>query len=87
MMSSHQNEWQLQEAKNKLSQLVKEAKKGVPQYITVHGRSTAVVISSAEHERLKRPRSSLSSALLMPILDKPESLFERTRDTGRDIDL
>jgi len=86
-MNAYPNEWQLQEAKNKLSQLVKEAKEGVPQFITVHGKSTAVVISAAEYERLKRPRSSLSSALLIPILDNPESLFERTSDTGRDIDL
>ena len=87
IMNSLPNEWQFQEAKNKLSHLVKEAKKGVPQYITVHGKSTAVVISAAEYERLKRPRSSLSSALLMPILDDPDSLFERNTDTGRDIDL
>ena len=54
-MNTLPNEWQLQEAKNKLSQLVKEAKKGHPQYITVHGRNTAVVISAQEYERLKRP--------------------------------
>lgn len=87
VMNSIPNEWQLQEAKNKLSHLVKEAKKGVPQYITVHGKSTAVVISAAEYERLRRPRSSLSSALLMPILDDPDNLFDRSTDTGRDINL
>jgi len=86
-MTTLSNEWQLQEAKNKLSHLVKEAKNGVPQYITVHGKSTAVVISTAEYEQLKRPRSSLSSALLMPLLDDPGSLFERSVDTGREIDL
>ena len=86
-MNSFSNEWQLQEAKNKLSHLVKEAKKGVPQYITVHGKNTAVVISAVEYERLKRPSSSLSSALLMPVLDAADNLFERDTDTGRDIEL
>lgn len=80
------NEWQLQEAKNKLSQLVKEAVRGVPQYITVHGKSTAVILSTKDYEKLKRPRSKLSSALRMPLIDDENGLFERSRDTGRDID-
>lgn len=86
-MNSLHNEWQLQEAKNKLSQLVKAAKKGIPQYITVHGRNTAVVISTQEYERLKRPSSTLSSALQMPILDNDDTLFERNTDIGRDVNL
>ncbi len=86
-MNSIPNEWQLQEAKNKLSQLVKEARKGVPQYITVHGKSTAVVISANEYEKLKRPHSKLSSVLLMPVLKDNDDFFERNVDTGRDIDL
>lgn len=86
-MNTLSNEWQLQEAKNKLSQLVKNADKGIPQYITVHGKNTAVILSTKEYERLKRPASNLSSALLMPIIDEKDNLFKRNRDTGRDIDL
>ncbi|NJN45340.1 MAG: type II toxin-antitoxin system Phd/YefM family antitoxin [Candidatus Competibacteraceae bacterium] len=86
-MNNFPNEWQLQEAKNKLSQLVKAAKKGIPQLITVHGKSTAVVISAQEYERLKRPTSTLSSALLTPILDDDDRVFERNSDTGREINL
>ena len=86
-MNNIPNEWQLQEAKNKLSQLVKKAGNGIPQYITVHGRSTAVVISTKEYENLKRPRSKLSEALLMPVLEDKDDVFERNVDTGRDIDL
>ncbi|MEE9355748.1 MAG: type II toxin-antitoxin system Phd/YefM family antitoxin [Methylococcaceae bacterium] len=81
------NEWQLQEAKNKLSQLVKDAGKGIPQYITVHGRSTAVILSTKEYAKLKRADSKLSSTLLMPIMENDEDLFERNRDIGREIDL
>jgi len=87
-MNKLPNQWQLQEAKNKLSQLVKNAGKGVPQYITVHGKNTAVILSTEEYEKLKRPASKLSSVLLMPVLEEEEDeLFERNRDTGRDIDL
>ena len=81
------NHWQLQEAKNKLSQLVKEADQGIPQCITVRGKKTVIVLSVKDYEALKRPASSLSSALLMPLLDEDESLFERNHDTGRNIDL
>ena len=85
-MSISSNEWHLQEAKNKLSQLVKEADKGVPQFITVHGRQAAVLLSAEDYKRLVHPSSPLSSALLMPTLDEnDEALFERNQDVGRDI--
>lgn len=50
--------WQLQEAKARLSEVIKKAKKEGPQSITVHGSPAAVVISSKEYERLKHPRGS-----------------------------
>ncbi|PZO58558.1 MAG: prevent-host-death protein [Phormidesmis priestleyi] len=66
------NEWQLQEAKNKFSQLVKAADEGVPQFITVRGKQTAVILSAAEYKKLIRPSVPQSSTLLMPILDDDE---------------
>jgi prevent-host-death family protein len=50
--------WQLQEAKARLSEVVKKAAKEGPQKITVHGEPAAVVISSEEYKRLKRPKDS-----------------------------
>ncbi len=50
--------WQLQEAKARLSELIKKAAKEGPQSITIHGEPTAVVLSSDEYERLKKPRGS-----------------------------
>ena len=50
--------WQLQEAKARLSEVIKKAKKEGPQSITVHGSPTAVLISRKEYERLKHPRGS-----------------------------
>jgi prevent-host-death family protein len=50
--------WQLQEAKARLSEVIKKAKKEGPQSITVHGSPTAVVISSKEYDRLKHPKGS-----------------------------
>jgi len=50
--------WQLQEAKARLSEVIKKATKEGPQSITVRGQPAAVVISSEEYQKLKRPRGS-----------------------------
>ena len=44
--------WQMQEAKAKLSELVKRAQTDGPQDITLHGESVAVVLSRESFERL-----------------------------------
>jgi prevent-host-death family protein len=50
--------WQLQEAKARLSEVIKQASKEGPQTITLRGEPTAVIISRDEYERLKHPRES-----------------------------
>jgi antitoxin Phd len=50
--------WQLQEAKARLSEVIKKAAREGPQSITVHGEPTAVILSNEEYERLKHPRGS-----------------------------
>ncbi|MFO0752677.1 MAG: type II toxin-antitoxin system Phd/YefM family antitoxin [Thermodesulfovibrionales bacterium] len=50
--------WQLQEAKARLSEVIKKAAKEGPQRITVHGEPAAVIISSEEYERLTHPQGS-----------------------------
>ena len=82
------SEWQLQEAKNNLSQLIKQAASGDAQVVTVHGKPTAVVVSAAEYVRLTRPhRGKLSAALLRPDIAGEDLDFARERDTGRDVEL
>jgi len=50
--------WQLQEAKAMLSELIKAAVFR-PQIITVRGKETAAVLSFAEYQKLTAPRQSL----------------------------
>jgi prevent-host-death family protein len=78
-------EWQLQEAKGNLSQLIKRASGGDAQVVTVHGKPTAVVVSAEEYARLTRSKGKLSSALLRPDLAVEDLDFSRSRDTGRSI--
>lgn len=82
------SEWQLQKAKNGLSQLIKEAIAGEPQLVTLHGKPAAVVVSAADYERLtKRHKGKLSAALLRPDIAAEDVDFGRDPDTGRDVGL
>ena len=52
--------WQIQDAKNKLSEVIARALTQGPQVITKHGENTAVVVSYAEYEKLRKSQSKLS---------------------------
>jgi prevent-host-death family protein len=55
-----QRSWQLQEAKNKLSEVVDDAIRHGPQVITKRGIEVAVVLSYPEFVKLKKEQGSLS---------------------------
>ena len=78
--------WQLQEAKNRLSELVKAAKSKGPQIITVHGKEEVAVVSIAELRRLKQ-RAAASGKPWWETAPKLDLVVERSRDTGRKVDL
>jgi antitoxin Phd len=52
--------WQLQDAKNKLSDVIAQAIKQGPQLITRRGEKAAVVMSYAEYEKLCKSQGKLS---------------------------
>jgi prevent-host-death family protein len=79
--------WQLQDAKNKLSQVAEEAVTYGPQIITKRGKDTVVLISRAEYERLSRPRRSLTDFLLSSPLAGSGLMVERDSCPGRDAGL
>jgi len=51
-------DWQLQEAKARLSELVKSAQQKGPQQITVHGKPAAVMLSQSDYDRLTKDKPS-----------------------------
>lgn len=90
-MGRQGNQWQLQDAKARLSEVVRCAKEQGPQTITVRGQEEAVVVSFAEYARLRRPPRDLVDVLLhspLPGLftdEEIDELFSRNpNDTGRD---
>lgn len=52
--------WQLQEAKNRFSEVVEEALKDGPQVITRRGVETAVVLSFTDYRKMLLSRKKLS---------------------------
>jgi prevent-host-death family protein len=79
--------WQLQEAKNRFSEVVDRALGGEPQVITRRGEDAVVVLSADAYRRLIQPATSLvdffrSSPLVGVDLD-----LERDRTPIRDVDL
>lgn len=53
-------EWQIQDAKNKLSEVITLALKQGPQVITKYGEKAVVVISYNEYEKLRKSQGKLS---------------------------
>jgi prevent-host-death family protein len=81
------NEWQLQNAKNRLSRVVDEAIENGPQTITLRGKPAVVVVSVEEYRRLCGAEGSLFEFLAgSPLRGVPLDLA-RGRDAGRDVKL
>lgn len=53
--------WQLQEAKNKFSEVVEEAVNHGPQLVTKHGIETVIVLSYETYQRLVLNQQKLST--------------------------
>lgn len=80
--------WQIQEAKNKLSEVVEEAIHHGPQVISRRGAEVAVVLSYEEYRTLKKSRTNLAQFFLESPLRGSNLDLERDRHpAGRDIDL
>lgn len=80
--------WQMQEAKSRLSEVVKGAEREGPQEITVHGRSVAVVLSRADYDRLAGTGESLVAFMRRsPLADAEDLDFPRDQSLTREVSL
>nr|WP_294552953.1 type II toxin-antitoxin system Phd/YefM family antitoxin [uncultured Rhodopila sp.] len=88
-VSDDASTWTLQDAKARLSELLRRARIDGPQHVTVHGREEAVVLSAEEFRRLKGSVSGQAlidalQACPYPGLDLD---LESVRTEARDVDL
>ncbi len=80
--------WQLQEAKARFSDLVRQAEGGEAQVVSRHGVPRVVVLDVATYERLTTAGRSLVDALLVaPRIESREWPVERDPSPARPIDL
>ncbi|HSO27170.1 MAG TPA: type II toxin-antitoxin system Phd/YefM family antitoxin [Anaerolineales bacterium] len=78
--------WQLQDAKNRFSELVDKTLDDGPQIVTKYGRPVVVVVSFDTYKALTRP-GSLSEFLLLSPLAGAELNIERDHSLAREVDL
>lgn len=79
-------QWQLQEAKQRLSEVVRQAQADGPQTVTRHGEVVAVVISMADYRRLQKPVKAFNEFLTSgPATDDLD--LSRPTDFGRAVHL
>ena len=82
-MSAH---WQLQEAKQRFSEVVRSAEADGPQFVTRHGDEVAVVLDIREYRRLKGDAPDFKTFLRSaPYFDLPE--IDRSEDLARPVSM
>jgi prevent-host-death family protein len=77
--------WQLQEAKQRLSELIRAVERDGPQFVTRHGRAVAVIVDIDEYRNLVGADDLKSFLISGPDLDELE--IERDDRLARAVDL
>lgn len=86
-MITKSKKWQLQEAKNKFSEVVRKASEEGPQTVTKHGKDSVVVLSAEEYRKLERPKTSLVEFFQKSPLSKVEIDLKRDKSHSRHVEL
>ncbi len=82
--------WQLQEAKNRFSEVVDLALEQGPQSVTRHGKEVVVIVSKVEFDRRRRatgPKGTLLTFLRGLAFTGGSIQLERAKDDDRELEL
>jgi prevent-host-death family protein len=79
--------WQVQEAKQRFSEVLRAAESGEAQIVTKHGEEVAVVIDINEYRRLRGEAVDLMIYLRAEPLTDVDVAPHRAADLPREIDL
>lgn len=81
-------EWALQDAKARLSEVVRLAMEHEPQEITLRGEPAVVVLSREDYERLTQRRESLVEFMRRsPLYGADDVEFPRDQSLTREVEL
>ncbi|MBN1833325.1 MAG: type II toxin-antitoxin system Phd/YefM family antitoxin [Deltaproteobacteria bacterium] len=81
------NTWKLQDAKAKFSQLVEDALRTGPQFVTRRGTKAVVIVSVEDYEALISKKPSFKDFLLDCPRVEDGFEFKRLKDLPRSIEL
>ena len=79
--------WQLQEAKNRFSELVSRAKADGPQVVSKRGVEAVVVMSIEDYRRMAEPEDTLVEFFKNSPLRGSDLDLDRSSDGSREVDL
>ena len=79
--------WKLEDAKARFSELVRRARAGGPQTVTVRGHRAVVVVDAAVYDRLAAPQPALGLVAFLEGLHMPQLDLTRESDGGREVEL
>ena len=80
-------QWQLQDAKSRFSEVVENAMKRGPQVITKQGKEVVVVISIEEYRKMQQTKNTLVDFFQSSPLKGVDLDLTRDQSRARDIDL
>ena len=81
-------QWKLEDAKARFSEVVRRAGTEGPQLVTIRGKEAAVILAPEEYRRLlPKPKDHVPLARFLRSLPLAEIDVEREHDSGRDLKL
>ncbi|MBV8449242.1 MAG: type II toxin-antitoxin system Phd/YefM family antitoxin [Hyphomicrobiales bacterium] len=81
-------QWQLQDAKNRFSEVVQKARSEGPQIVTLRGKRAVVILSAVDYDRLTAGRRTLVDDILAgPAFDDElvDAISRRAKKPSRDV--
>lgn len=86
-MVTKTKKWQLQEAKNRFSEVVRMATEEGPQTVTKHGKDSVVVLSAEDYRNLQQPKTSLVDFFQSSPLSKVKIDLKRDKSPTRQVEI
>lgn len=86
-MVTKTKKWQLQEAKNRFSEVVPMATEEGPQTVTKHGKDSVVVLSAEDYRNLQQPKTSLVDFFQSSPLSKVKIDLKRDKSPTRQVEI
>jgi len=81
------DQWQLQDAKNKFSEVVERALNHGAQIITRRGKKVVVVVPYQDYERMNRPSTNLAEFLLRSPFAESGVFVDRDQSQPRELEI